>query len=114
MLEWCTLYALFCVLGCSAGGVLSPIPLYVNDLLKELADLGVGCYWDNLFVGPLTYADDPGSLGLPWLSIGVVDLHSAAIAVSNSTQTRLNASNVIDVVQMICVDLRCVVKSCVL
>lgn len=57
-------------------------------MLKELADLGVGCYWDNLFVGALTYADDPGSLGLPWLSIGVVDLHSAAIAVSNSTQTR--------------------------
>lgn len=89
------------------------IPLYVNNLLKELADLGVGCYWDNLFVGALTYADDPGSLGLPWLS-GVVDLHSAAIAISNSTQTRLNASNVIDLVQMICVDLRCVVKSCAL
>ena len=26
--------------------------------IQELADSGVGCHWDNLFVGALAYADD--------------------------------------------------------
>ena len=33
-------------------------PLNFDDLLQELADSGVGCHWDNLFVGVLAYADD--------------------------------------------------------
>ena len=42
------------------GGVLSPIlfSLYIDDLLMELAESGVGCHWDGLFVGALAYADD--------------------------------------------------------
>ena len=42
------------------GGVLSPIlfTLYMDDLLKELECLGVGCFWDSLSAGALCYADD--------------------------------------------------------
>ena len=29
-----------------------------DDLLMELAESGVGCHWDGLFVGALAYADD--------------------------------------------------------
>ena len=32
--------------------------LYIDDLLKELSLSNVGCYWDNVFVGALAYADD--------------------------------------------------------
>ena len=40
--------------------MLSPIlfSLYTDDLLMELAESGVGCPWDSLFVGALAYADD--------------------------------------------------------
>ena len=42
------------------GGILSPIlfTLYLDDLLIELAHTNVGCYWDEMFVGALAYADD--------------------------------------------------------
>ena len=32
--------------------------LYIDDLLKELSHSSVGCYWENIFVGALAYADD--------------------------------------------------------
>ena len=46
--------------GVRQGGVLSPIlfTVYVDDLLTELEKKGVGCYWNNHFVGGLCYADD--------------------------------------------------------
>ena len=31
---------------------------YIDDLLQEPADSGVGCHWDNLFVGALAYVDN--------------------------------------------------------
>ena len=41
----------------SDRGVISPIlfTLYIDNLLYEL---GVGCFWDDQFVGALIYADD--------------------------------------------------------
>ena len=33
-------------------------PLYIDDLLMELAESGVGCHWDGSFVSALAYADD--------------------------------------------------------
>ena len=47
-------------LGVCQGGVLSPILFtpYIDDLLKELSHSNVRCYWENIFVGALAYADD--------------------------------------------------------
>ena len=42
------------------GSVLSPLlfAVYLDGLLSELVECGVGCYWKNLFAGCLCYADD--------------------------------------------------------
>ena len=42
------------------GGVLSPIlfTVYIDDLLLDLHQLVVGCFWKQHFVGALCYADD--------------------------------------------------------
>jgi hypothetical protein len=46
--------------GVEQGAVLSPILfcIYIYNLLKLLADTGVGCYIGSHFVGALAYADD--------------------------------------------------------
>ena len=46
--------------GVRQGGVLSPylFVVYVDGLLEELSNGGVGCYWGSSFVGALAYADD--------------------------------------------------------
>ena len=43
--------------------MISPIlfTLYIDDLLYELELSGVGCFWDDQFVGALAYVDDLGS-----------------------------------------------------
>ena len=40
--------------------MLSPVlfTVYIDDLLHELEKSGVGCYWNQHFVGALCYADD--------------------------------------------------------
>ena len=51
----------FCVSnGVRQGGVLSPVffPIYLDGLLEELSDSGVGCYWGSMFTGAFCYADD--------------------------------------------------------
>ena len=43
------------------GGVLSPavlFTLYIDSLLNDLKDLGVGCHWDGTYVGVMCYAVD--------------------------------------------------------
>ena len=42
------------------GSVLSPLlfAVYLDGLLSELVECGVGCYWKNLFAECLCYADD--------------------------------------------------------
>ena len=46
--------------GVRQGSVLSPLlfAVYLDGLLSELVESGVGCYWKNLFAGCLRYADD--------------------------------------------------------
>ena len=46
--------------GVRQGGILSPylFSLYLDGLLEELADGGVGCFWGSLFMGAVAYADD--------------------------------------------------------
>ena len=45
--------------GVRQGGVLSLIlfTVYIDDLLLDLHQLGVGCFWNQHFVGALCYAD---------------------------------------------------------
>ena len=46
--------------GVKQGGVLSPIffSLYLDTLLVELRELGIGCHMTGLFTGAFFYADD--------------------------------------------------------
>ena len=45
---------------CVKGGVLSPIlfTVYIDELLLQLKQLGVGCHWKHHFVGAVCYVDD--------------------------------------------------------
>ena len=46
--------------GVKKGGVLSPILfiLYLDKLLGELRELGIGCHMNSLFTGAFIYVDD--------------------------------------------------------
>ena len=46
--------------GVRQGSVLSPVvfAVYLDGLLAELRDSGVGCYWGSLFAGVFCYAYD--------------------------------------------------------
>ena len=43
--------------GVSKGGVLSPVlfAVYLDGLLEEFSDSGVGCYWGHMFAGALCH-----------------------------------------------------------
>ena len=46
--------------GQANGGVISPVLfcIYLDELLGKFANMGVGCYIGNIFVGAVAYADD--------------------------------------------------------
>ena len=46
--------------GVRQGGILSPVfyCLYVDDLVKTLSDIGIGCHLQETFLSILLYADD--------------------------------------------------------
>ena len=46
--------------GVRQGGVLSPVlfAVYLDGLLEELSESGVGCYWGHMFACALCYADN--------------------------------------------------------
>ena len=43
--------------GVRQDGVLSPT-VYIDYLLVQLKELGVGCHWNHHFAGVVCYADD--------------------------------------------------------
>ena len=58
---------------CDKEAFLSPIlfTIYLDDLLINLSNLGVGCFWDAMFAGAFCYVDDlvllapsPSALGI--------------------------------------------------
>lgn len=51
---------IFVINGLCQGGVFSPIlfAVYIDELLLQLKQLGVGCHWKHHFVDAVCYADD--------------------------------------------------------
>ena len=84
--EWFNITA-----GVRQGGVLSPdlYCLYVDDLIKVLQSMQVGCYTKNIFAAALFYADDMAVLA-PSLK-GLQRLLDACAAYCEEWGIRLNA-----------------------
>ena len=55
-----TLSSIFVINGVCQGGVFSPVlfAVYIDELLLQLKQLGVGCHWKHHFVDAVCYADD--------------------------------------------------------
>ena len=58
--DMCFSEPFFVANGVRQGSILSPslFAVYLDDLLSELSDSGVGCYWGCSFAGAFSYADD--------------------------------------------------------
>ena len=82
--------------GVRQGGVLSPIlfTVYLDDLLSSLKSLGIGCHWDGLFVGAVSYADDIALLAPSPSALRLMLKHCEEFAISrglsfNASKTQL-------------------------
>ena len=82
--------------GVRQGSVLSPIlfTVYLDDLLSSLKSLGIGCHWDGLFVGAVSYTDDIALLAPLPSALRLMLEHREEFAISrglsfNASKTQL-------------------------
>ena len=68
--------------------------VYLDDLLSSLKSLGIGCHWDGLFVGAVSYADDIALLAPSPSALRLMLEHCEEFAISrglsfNASKTQL-------------------------
>ena len=68
--------------------------VYLDDLLSSLKSLGIGCHWDGLFVGAVSYTDDIALLAPLPSALRLMLEHREEFAISrglsfNASKTQL-------------------------
>ena len=82
------------------GGVLSPIlfRVYLDNLLSSLKILGIGCLWDGLFVGAVSYADDIALLAPSPSALRLMLKHCVEFAISRGLSFNAGKTHLIRLV----------------